>query len=562
MTASPYLVLLETSGNQNFIFSTNKLKENIGASELTYRAGTTWVLDAVADINQTPELRKWGNSQELRQILRNKDLNPPIEQGDKPLEIIIATSGKALILSRTKEDAKDLIRRVTQRAIAEAPGLNLSGVFVPIQDWDQNNSLDTAIQDVHKTFEETQPYRPTADARFLRLPIIADCSFSGLPASRLEHTPENEQVPISQVSYRKRKAAEAGIRRLHQIPSENTTPKLIQNINQLEGDVEWLAIVHADGNGLGQIFLNFADCLGTAPSNREYISSYREFSLELDECTEAAFEKAIQEAFKPNDKAVPLVPLIVGGDDLTVVCDGKAALKFTQVFLTQFEAETEQKREISKIAEKQFSINRLSACAGIAIIKPHFPFSVAYELAESLIKSAKSVKQTIIKPNSKPITPFPCSAIDFHILYDSTHIDLERIRRNLQPEATTYLYNRPYVVTELDKLKSAEGKDWASQHHWSRLYKRVHDLQSDSDGDQDRDGGVKLPSSQSHALRTALFLGREAANAQYALIQKRYCLERFAEDNEKKSLFYQSQDKGQINFHTTFLDALDAQEFL
>jgi hypothetical protein len=562
MTASPYLVLLETSGNQNFIFSTNKLKENIGASELTYRAGTTWVLDAVADINQTPELRKWGNSQELRQILRNKDLNPPIEQGDKPLEIIIATSGKALILSRTKEDAKDLIRRVTQRAIAEAPGLNLSGVFVPIQDWDQTNSLDTAIQDVHKTFEETQPYRPTADARFLRLPIIADCSFSGLPASRLEHTPENEQVPISQVSYRKRKAAEAGIRRLHQIPSENTTPKLIQNINQLEGDVEWLAIVHADGNGLGQIFLNFADCLGTAPSNREYISSYREFSLELDECTEAAFEKAIQEAFKPNDKAVPLVPLIVGGDDLTVVCDGKAALKFTQVFLTQFEAETEQKREISKIAEKQFSINRLSACAGIAIIKPHFPFSVAYELAESLIKSAKSVKQTIIKPNSKPITPFPCSAIDFHILYDSTHIDLERIRRNLQPEATTYLYNRPYVVTELDKLKSAQGKDWAEQHHWSRLYKRVHDLQSDSDGDQDRDGGVKLPSSQSHALRTALFLGREAANAQYALIQKRYCLERFAEDNEKKSLFYQSQDKGQINFHTTFLDALDAQEFL
>ncbi|WP_159790762.1 Cas10/Cmr2 second palm domain-containing protein [Sodalinema gerasimenkoae] len=563
MTASPYLVLLETSGNQNFIFSTNKLKENIGASELTYRAGTRWVLDAVADINQTPQLRQWTNSQDLRETLRDSDLNSPIEQGDNPLEIIIATSGKALILARTEEDAKDLIRRVTQRAIAEGPGLNLSGVFVAIEDWEKDKSLDNAIRQVHQTFEETQPYRPTPDARFLRLPIIADCSFSGLPASHLEPRPDNQWLPISQVSASKRQAADKGLSRLHQI-----APNLIRDINKLERKfdsekIPWLAIVHADGNGLGQIFLNFAQCLGDKQTNRDYIQAYREFSLELDECTEAAFREAVQTIFGEFDEAIPLIPLIIGGDDLTVVCDGKKALHFTQIFLKQFEAQTEQKTVVAKIAKKQFSINRLSACAGIAIIKPHFPFSVAYELAESLIKSAKSVKQTVIKPDSKPITPFPCSAIDFHILYDSTHIDLERIRRNLRPETTTYLYNRPYVVTELDKLQSAEGHAWASQHHWNRLCDRVTRLQSDTEEGQDRDGDrSKLPSSQSHALRTALFRGREAANGQYALIKQRYSLERFAEDDEKKSLFYQSQDKGDITFHTTFLDALDAQEFL
>ncbi len=559
MTASPYLVLLETSGNQNFIFSTNKLKENIGASELTYRAGTRWVLDAVAEINETPELRQWANSQDLRGILRNKALNPAIEEGHKPLEIIIATSGKALILARTEETAKDLIRQVTRKALEDAPGLNLSGVFVQIQDWDQTNSLDEAIRQVHKTFEETQPYRPTAEARFLRLPIIADCSFSGLPASDLDYTPENERVPISRVSASKREAASKGLSRLHKI-----APNLIRDINKLEKkfdsqEIPWLAIVHADGNGLGQIFLNFAECLGNKQSNRDYIKAYREFSLELDECTEAAFREAVKFVKDGFGDAIPLVPLIIGGDDLTVVCDGKKALNFTQVFLKQFEAETEQKSYISEIAESQFQVNRLSACAGIAIIKPHFPFSVAYGLAESLIKSAKSVKQTVLKPapDSEPKTPFPCSAIDFHILYDSTQIDLDRIRRNLQPEPTTYLYNRPYVVTESDKLDSAQGKDWASQHYWNRLCDRVNHLKSDNEGDS-----AKLPSSQAHALRSALFLGRDAANAQYALIQQRYHLKPFAENDDKTSLFYQTQEEDKIRFHTTFLDALDAKDFL
>ncbi len=107
-----YLVLLETSGNQNFIFSTNKLRENIGASELTYRAGTLWVMEAVATINtgQTPE---YSSSTSFRDILLDPRLNRSIDNAK--IEVIIATSGKALLLANDREDAKQVIQSVTKK---------------------------------------------------------------------------------------------------------------------------------------------------------------------------------------------------------------------------------------------------------------------------------------------------------------------------------------------------------------------------------------------------------------------------------------------------------------
>jgi hypothetical protein len=343
--------------------------------------------------------------------------------------------------------------------------------------------------------------------------------------------------------------------------------RLMRDINKLEKlfereETPWLAIVHADGNGLGQIFRNFEDYIGDDKSNRAYIHKYRKFSLELDECTEKAFKKAISVLPCKKDN-LPLVPLIVGGDDLTVVCHGHYALEFTRVFLQEFETQTQDKSHIAEVADKAFKVKRLSVCAGISIVKRHFPFSVAYELAEKLIKSAKDVKRTVLTPDStdKNPTPFPCSAIDFHILYDTSGIEFEAIRKKLGRDSNTLLYNRPYIVTDTENLSSAKGKEWAKQHEWERLRKRVDLLNRKESEHSDR---PTISSSQSHALRTALFVGKEEADAQYALIQQRYPLDDFAES--QNSLFYETNrgkdGRTETIYITSFLDALDAQEFL
>lgn len=555
-----YLVLIETSGNQSFIFSTNKLKENIGASEVTYRAGTQWILEAVAKVNQMQPLSVWTNSQRLREMLCDEKKNPPIEKNECQAEIIIATSGKALILTKDPDKAREIISSVTKKALIEAPGLDIAGVFVPINNWQKQNSLAEAIRAVHKCFEKTRSLRPSPESRFLRLPIIADCAVSGLPASKLDKNPENQLIPISKVSDVKREASTKAIERL-----QNLDSRLMGDINKLEKlfereETPWLAIVHADGNGLGQIFLNFEDYIGNDKSNRAYINKYRKFSLELDECTEAAFKQAI-EVLSSKKENLSVVPLIVGGDDLTVVCHGEYALEFTRVFLQEFEKQTQEKSRIAEVARSAFQVSRLSACAGISIIKRHFPFSVAYKLAEDLIKSAKEVKRKVTKADSNGKTPFPCSAIDFHILYETSGIELETIRKKLGRDSNTLLYNRPYIVSDMEYLNSAKGKEWAKQHKWERLSKRVSLLHGKDSEKSDR---PPISSSQSHAIRTALFIGKDEADAQYALIRQRYNLDQFAESEDNKSLFYESQDKqgNRPIYISSFLDALDAQEFL
>lgn len=144
-------------------------------------------------------------------------------------------------------------------------------------------------------------------------------------------------------------------------------------------------------------------------------------------------------------------------------------------------------------------------------------------------------------------TPFPCSAIDFHILYDTSGVDFSDIREKLEPEPNTQLYNRPYIVSE--NLEDAENQGWIQLHRWELLSNRVEKLNSDL-----------LPSSQSHALRTALFIGKDAADSQYKLIQQRYTLTPFTESAH--SVFHKAEDEDEDIYQTSFLDALDAKDFL
>lgn len=498
-----YLVLIETAGNQRYIYSTNRLREVVGASEVIFSCGIDLVLAAAGYSNdEITNARKPGG---LRAIFAAQPKNG--------IEVLLATSGKALIRVEREETGRRFVSKVTLRALREKPGVTVRGAMVEITG-DGPEDLHRAIADVHKRLASLQARLPSNDLRFQRLPVVAECTSSGLPASRVDGSAPSEAMGIvSQVVWEKRQHRENGWKRLTGYFAD-MEDRFDRNIDDLEQrmqsrDARWIAIVHADGNGLGQIFLDFLDRC-KAHSADEYIKQYRTFSLAIEECTLAAAEKAVAQIWG-NSSNIGCIPVVLGGDDLTVICEGDKAVPFAQCYLEAFEHETGNNEAIKKVLGGDRCI---AACAGIAIVKPHFPFHRAYELAEDLTTSAKTVKQRVKKHGKTA----PCSALHYHVHFDSSGADFDNIQEHQDVAGNGILTVQPWVVSTQTECDT--GKDWIEKRQISYLWQGIETLSRKLD--EDGDSKSALPRSQQHALRDGLFQGVQIAQGKFATIQSRY----------------------------------------
>jgi hypothetical protein len=525
------LVLIETTGNQRFIFATNRLAENLGASQMIWRVGVEFALDAVKTI--TGRAIFAGDATTTRANLLDVRLNPPFSGNDRDVEVIAASSGKALLLVGRRDVGKRIVAEVTRRALVETPGVEVRGYVGEPFDLGQSDP-DREVRRVHDGLAELRGFVPGADLRFLRVPVVAPCATSGLPASHEDRAlPDYAEAPAdaalrSEPSLRKRRhAAQAHTRMRQAVHSEEfELPKDIEELltNSDNRDADWVAVVHADGNGLGEIFQNFGKKARLGRDWRKYTSEMCQFSLALDECTERATRKALEQAqSRMQARRVRAFPLVLGGDDLTLVCAGRMAVRFTHDFLMNFSQEAKRSSGVSQVAPG------LTASAGVAIVKPHFPFHLAYELAESLLRSAK--KQ---RPGA--------AALDFHVHYDASGGDLDAIRSRLYVDK---LFSRPYAV---------------GGQHWDTLNRVIERLRKKTE-----DAEARIPSSILHELREALFLGRTAAEERLRWLLKRRGGDAalaglLTELHGEPALFRRTED-GEAGHQTALLDLLEIREF-
>ncbi len=196
------------------------------------------------------------------------------------------------------------------------------------------------------------------------------------------------------------------------------------------------AIIHADGNGLGAMIASMTKEL---KGDDEIIQAYKEFSENLETATTNAFKIA-----KEGMDDTSIREVILGGDDMTVICNANDALKFTQKFLEAFEVQT----------KALLQGDGLSACAGIAYCNHKYPFHYAVNLAESLCRYSKKHSKAIDQ------THIP-SSLMFHNIQSSnftdyqTYIDKELTLRNNQE--TIYLNYGPYFTHKQQGYSTIES---------------------------------------------------------------------------------------------------------
>lgn len=495
-SAAQYLVLIDTGAKQSFIFGTNKRRANVGASELIRRVGTDWINEAC--------------------------------KGKPGVATIISASGTAMLKVEDRSVGEDIIEAITRKALKDAPGLGVWGIVAQEPIAEEHTDDDSCLcpgcqlEPLHEELAALRLRSGHPAQRFPALPFTQPCQFTGLPAvTFVREAPRLPWRPAGgafHAAFRAGGGVDSGsaIGRLHDIACKAThilgcgdqSSCPVQTcLNPPEGELDdrydpvrnagWIAIIHADGNGIGQKFIDIGR------QGADATDALHHLSHELDEVTRAAVAAAtanIQRTRKDGDSDWPperwLLPLIVAGDDVTVICDGRLAFDFTHQFMQEFASKAEA------AADEVPGLAGATASAGIVFIKPHHPFSDAYQLAEQLCGSAKTLSRAA----------GGVGAIDFHVLHDTTGRDLGVIRRRLVVDPPPGAGEAATGVTsDLEKLRLWAGPvlDQEPSPGVQPSFATVQALQ-DACAYVGADEDSVISRSAVHSLREALLRGGSA----------------------------------------------------
>lgn len=436
------LLIADTAGIQPYIFGSNRLRENIGASFLVDQATGEWALDALRQVTAGCCNVRGDASLSLDPVWQIE--NPANGAG---AEVIYTGGGNFVGLFGSAGMAQRFERALSLRILTDAPGLDLA-IWRCAFDWGRD-SLPVALDDLLRRLARHKQARPRHPP-LAGLSVTQVCRSTGLPAVS-ESVKGTERRAVSAeilaklaVTDHRRQQQSRAERRLSEFvgieQGEFVFPRDIDDIGTTRGANSYMAVVHADGNGMGERLRQAV--AAAAGGTRGQIAALRGFSEAVTDAGRAALRDMIEHLLISVDKTgnptirdpglsepirlasetdlddgsftgrwfIPLRPLVFGGDDVTFVAEGRIGLALAVAFLEGFARHT---------ADLPGERIPASACAGVAIVKASRPFAGAYALAQELCASAKTYRR------ERKISG---GCLDWHFSSTATGVSLATLR--------------------------------------------------------------------------------------------------------------------------------------
>lgn len=195
-----------------------------------------------------------------------------------------------------------------------------------------------------------------------------------------------------------------------------------------------IALIHIDGNGLGIILRELQQALKDVTDD-EYRKTFRAFSSALSLATQAAAQQATQWLYdaaltdeeKRNSVFIPMRPIVLGGDDITLLCRADLALEYSKRFCKAFKNTSEEALKlIHSQLKKQTTKSYLTASGGILYHKAGHPFTHSHHLVEGLCLAAKSLSKKVGGNNIGP------AALSFYRLSNAVSADVQQLIQQSQ----------------------------------------------------------------------------------------------------------------------------------
>ena len=449
----PFLVGWDVVGIQDFVYGSNRLRDVVGASLL---------------VDDACRLLRGGAS-------------------------LSATGGVSIRVYDAESEAREAIARASRHLLVDAPGLDVAVATLEFEP----GSLARTFSGLGRALEVAKLSRRFS-APLGGLGVTVSCTATGRPATDVHADGSGSPTPVSASISRARERFYTKDSNSFLDGCEGLVfPVELDDLGGTKGERSMLAIVHLDGDGIGIKIDEWRQQQAQAgTSDDDFIADIQGWSKDLESAGKATFRAVVRRVVRrlEGDRIgsvddpvgfelgvdrsgggtkgklnLPLRLILLGGDDLTFVCDGRLGLELARVACEAFELHTSEHR-----------LGPLTASAGVALVPSHTPFVRAYAIAEQMCRSAKRTRRELAWQHG---------AVDWHLGAELPQADIDKIRDNdlaNQPGTPgTRLTLRPYPVNSVDRPTTlgwllddllGMGDDGLRGGRWSRARSKVRSL--------------------------------------------------------------------------------------